>query len=161
MISGPHAGIDAMLQSRLPMPAANSAVAIIVVDGSKYLMQLRDPKPEIYYPGHWGLFGGAVDDGETPDQAVVRELQEELGFTATGIKFLTEFNFDLRFIGEPEIYRRYYEVHVTEAEIRSFVLTEGRSMEAFAPEALFRLLIAPYNSYALWLHYLRQRDPVR
>lgn len=155
------AGIEAMLQSRLPMPAGDSAVAIIVVDGSKYLMQLRDPIPTIYYPGHWGLFGGAVDSGETPEQAVRRELMEELGFQVTEIAFLTEFNFDLSFIGEPRIYRRYYEVHVTAAEAESFQLTEGSAMDAFAPEALFRLRIAPYDSYALWLHYLRQRPPTR
>lgn len=160
-MNGPDPGIEAMLSSRLPMPAGDSAVAIMVVDGSKYLMQLRDPIPTIYYPGHWGLFGGAVDQGETSDQAVRRELQEELGFIAGEMTFLTEFNFDLRFIGEPKIYRRYYEVHVTEEVTRSFQLTEGRAMQAFPPDELFRLLIAPYDSYALWLHYLRERSATR
>ncbi|MFR9780547.1 NUDIX domain-containing protein [Micromonospora sp. MS34] len=32
----------------------------------------------IPHPGHWSLFGGAVEDGENPGQTIVRELREEL-----------------------------------------------------------------------------------
>jgi len=150
-------GIEALLQCRLPMPAANSAVAVILVDGSKYLMQLRDQKPTIFYPGHWGLFGGAVDDGESPEHAVRRELDEELAFRPTEIKFLTEFNFDLELIGCGKIYRRYYEIRAKGEEIASLSLTEGSALEAFVPEILFTLRLTPYDSFALWLHYLKQR----
>ena len=40
-------------------PRPHDAVAALLVheDGS-YIMQLRDSKPEIFYPGHWGCFGG-------------------------------------------------------------------------------------------------------
>ena len=30
------------------------------------------------HPGHWGLFGGRIDNGESPDEAVKREVSEEL-----------------------------------------------------------------------------------
>ena len=159
MISEQDTSIETMLQSRLPMPAADSAVAIIIVDGSQYLMQLRDQKPTIYYPGHWGFFGGAVDVGEGPEHTVRRELEEELGFHAAEIAFLTVFTFDLSLIGEKKIYRRYYEVNVTQAEADGFKLTEGRAMQAFQPEALFSLRLTPYDSFALWLHYLKKRGP--
>ncbi|GAA5085959.1 NUDIX hydrolase [Nocardia iowensis] len=33
--------------------------------------------------GQWGLPGGRLDEGETAEQAVLRELHEELGLTAT------------------------------------------------------------------------------
>jgi 8-oxo-dGTP pyrophosphatase MutT (NUDIX family) len=151
-----EAAIETLLQCRLPMPASNSAVAIIVVDGSKYLMQLRDRKPTIFYPGHWGLFGGAVDDDESPEQTVRRELEEELGFHPTQIRFLTEFNFDLELIGCQKIYRRYYEVQANSQEIASLRLTEGSDMEAFPAETLFGLRLTPYDSFAIWLHYLKQ-----
>ncbi len=56
------------------------AIAILYQD-DKFLMQLRDDIPNIVYPGHWGLFGGHLESGETPDSAVKRELLEEIGYT--------------------------------------------------------------------------------
>jgi 8-oxo-dGTP diphosphatase len=34
-----------------------------------------------YYPGAWDIFGGHCEHGETPEQALVRELMQELGVT--------------------------------------------------------------------------------
>ena len=34
-------------------------------------------------PGTWGTIGGAIDTGEKPEEAVLREVREELGFHAT------------------------------------------------------------------------------
>lgn len=42
------------------------------------LLQQRDEKPGIHSPGYWTLWGGRVEEGETPDQAIRRELCEEL-----------------------------------------------------------------------------------
>ena len=58
------------------------AIAILPYDG-KFLMQLRDNIPTILYPGLWGLFGGHIEAGETPEIAVVREVIEEIGFEIT------------------------------------------------------------------------------
>ena len=44
-----------------------------------YLMQLRDDEPSIVFPGHWGLFGGTIEIGESTCQAASRELKEEIG----------------------------------------------------------------------------------
>lgn len=33
-------------------------------------------------PNTWGTWGGAIDSGESPEEAVLRELSEEAGFAA-------------------------------------------------------------------------------
>lgn len=52
------------------------AHAVLVVDG-KYAMQLRDDHAKVA-PGTWGFFGGKMEAGETPLEAVRREIREEL-----------------------------------------------------------------------------------
>jgi 8-oxo-dGTP diphosphatase len=58
------------------------AIAILHQDG-KFLMQLRDNIPTILYPGLWGLFGGHIEPGETPEIAVEREIMEEICYQIT------------------------------------------------------------------------------
>jgi 8-oxo-dGTP diphosphatase len=61
------------------------AVAILERQG-QWLLQLRDDIPGIVHPGTWGLFGGHLDPGETPEQAVRRELVEEIGWQAVPLR---------------------------------------------------------------------------
>lgn len=42
------------------------------------LLFKRDDKSEIPFPNHIDILGGGVDDGEIPEQAIVREMAEEL-----------------------------------------------------------------------------------
>ncbi len=37
----------------------DAVAALIVLDDGRYLMQLRDQKPGIFYPGHWGYSAAA------------------------------------------------------------------------------------------------------
>ena len=68
-----------MSESSIPEMSKKVSVAIAILhqDG-KFLMQLRDNIPTIWYPGYWGFFGGHVEVGETPEMAVVREVMEEI-----------------------------------------------------------------------------------
>ena len=50
----------------------------IIYQKNDYLLQLSDHSPDIVYAGYWSFFGAAVETGETPWQALQRELTEEL-----------------------------------------------------------------------------------
>ena len=43
-----------------------------------FALQLRDGKANIFFPNHWGLFGGHLEDHEDCFAALKRELFEEL-----------------------------------------------------------------------------------
>lgn len=55
----------------------------ILYQGDRLLLQLRDDIPTILYPGCWAIFGGHIELGESPFEAVKREIAEEIGFTMT------------------------------------------------------------------------------
>ena len=57
-----------------------SAVALIDADGRLLLAQRPEGKS---MAGLWEFPGGKVEPGETPEDALVRELREELGVDAT------------------------------------------------------------------------------
>ncbi len=50
---------------------------------NKVLLQLRS-KDDYLYPDCWTLPGGRVEEGEILEQAIVREVKEELGWDLRG-----------------------------------------------------------------------------
>jgi len=147
---------DHFLTGDRNLTPADAAVALIVLDDGRYLMQLRSQKAGIFYPGHWGLFGGAVDTGEDFDTALVRELKEELGSDVEGGRYFTEFTFDFGFRGMGKVARRYFVVSLPASRLDDFVLGEGSAMKAFtAQDILTQERVVPYDAFAVWLHATR------
>jgi 8-oxo-dGTP pyrophosphatase MutT (NUDIX family) len=145
------------LSDQSSLQCGDAVAAIIVVEDGRYLMQRRDDVPTIFYPGHWGCFGGAVGPGEDPRTALLRELQEELEWqSGIGSEFVN-FDFDLSHLGHRKYYRMYYEVKIREAEVSNLKLHEGAEMRLLSPERLFMLPFVPYDSFATWLHLSRHR----
>jgi mutator protein MutT len=62
-------------------------VGAALLRGGTVLAARRTAPPEA--AGRWELPGGKVEDGETPDAAVVREVEEELGCTVEVTGWLT------------------------------------------------------------------------
>lgn len=70
------------------------ALAIIYEDREKILLQLRDFKEWISHPGEWALFGGSIKHKEWPAAAIVRELQEELGFSSHSPTYFKDYYYE-------------------------------------------------------------------
>jgi 8-oxo-dGTP pyrophosphatase MutT (NUDIX family) len=146
------------LSDTAPLHTADASAAVIVVDGSAYLLQQRDDIPGIFYPGHWGCFGGKIEPGETPLSALRRELAEEIELDPAECSEFIRFDFDLSHVTGKTVSRIYYEVQVNAATAARLVLHEGRAMQALRPAELFDgRLLSPFDSFALWLHVARHR----
>lgn len=105
----------------------NQVSTALLFDGNnKLLIYLRDDKPEISFPGYWDLFGGRVEAEETPEQALVRELKEELNIDIEKYELYktfespTEANPNVKFV---------YVVKI-EAAAESLTLYEGQYLKA-------------------------------
>ena len=66
------------------------SVILLVNAQGELAFQLRDDRPEVPYPNQWGLFGGWQLPDESPEQAIMREIKEELGvqLDATKLRYL-------------------------------------------------------------------------
>jgi 8-oxo-dGTP pyrophosphatase MutT (NUDIX family) len=145
--------LDNFLVNDIGLQPSDAVVGLVVVPGGRYLMQLRSQKAGIFYPDHWGLFGGAVDPGEGADEALRRELQEELGVEVPNASYFTEFSFDFGFRGLGRVWRRYYLIEMEDQMLQNVVLGEGSDMRAFdARDILSRPRVVPYDAFAIWLH---------
>jgi 8-oxo-dGTP diphosphatase len=67
------------------------AAIILENDKGEFLLALRDNKPGIPFPNHWDLIGGHVEDGETPEEALLREIKEELNIELKDYAFFKKY----------------------------------------------------------------------
>jgi 8-oxo-dGTP pyrophosphatase MutT (NUDIX family) len=136
----------------------HAAAALLIRDDGYYILQRRDDIPGIWYPGHWGMFGGGLDPGEDEFAALRRELREEIDLDLQEASLFVRFNYDLTSIKLGCYIRAYYEVQVSSAEFDLMVLHEGAEMRAFpGDEALMLSPMSPYDGFALLLHHQRAR----
>jgi 8-oxo-dGTP diphosphatase len=103
------------------------AIAVLYREG-KFLMQLRDEVPNIVYPGHWGMFGGHLDPGETPEIAVQRELIEEIGYH---LPIVQKFGC---YVTDRVIRHVFY--GPLKVELDELTLMEGWDMDLLTPEEI-------------------------
>jgi 8-oxo-dGTP pyrophosphatase MutT (NUDIX family) len=95
-----------------------SGCIVFARDTGKYLIQLRSQS--VLQPGTWGSWGGAVDEGLTPEQNVYAELAQE-----TGLETQPELHFLVDFIDEESGFRYRNYLAVVDEEFSPTLNWEG------------------------------------
>ena len=132
------------------------AAALLATPDGRYLMQLRDPKPAILLPDHWALFGGSVEPGESGDDALRRELREELSFAARRVEPFTELTIELPFVPPRRDRMSFFHVPIEERDVAAMVLGEGAAMRLFRAEEVAALAkVAPWDLAVVLMHARR------
>lgn len=103
-----------------------------------YLMVLRDDKPGILNPGKWSIPGGHIDPGETPYEAICREMVEELEIDPSRVHYLEigEFPDDK---GTCTLYTAN-----EHRPVEDIPLNEGQQLGWFTLEAALELDLSPW-----------------
>jgi len=57
---------------------------ILLNSNNEVLLLLRDNKVDIPFPNMWDIPGGKVEEGESPEQALRREMMEEMSIKNLG-----------------------------------------------------------------------------
>ena len=107
--------------------AVEVALAMLQREG-RWLMQLRDEIPSIVAPGCWGLFGGHLEAGETPEQAVRRELMEEINWQPPVVDLVMVHHIHRR---TAHVFRGALSVPLEQLQ-----LLEGQDMALVSPDEL-------------------------
>jgi 8-oxo-dGTP diphosphatase len=74
------------------MNKSEISIAIVKNPDNQYLISLRPT--DVHQGGKWEFPGGKVEQGEQPEQAMCRELFEEVGLTAVDYQLLETKYFD-------------------------------------------------------------------
>lgn len=87
----PNLGVKAQKNPRLnevddDEGIRKNALGILVNDDRQILLVKRNPNIEQWQPGKWALVGGGVEDNETPEEACIREIKEEVNFDVKNIR---------------------------------------------------------------------------
>lgn len=117
-------------------------VGVIMFNPSgEVLLQQRDEKPGLAFPGCWTLFGGRVEPGETPDEAMRRELVEELELEVGRDLLLTHWRMYDQPWKDVIVEQHVYTAPIDRA-VESMVLNEGQAMGYFTPAQIEDIPVA-------------------
>lgn len=114
---------------------------IILNNQQQVLLVLRDNKPSIPCPNTWALLGGYIDENESPEAAICRELQEEIEVEITDVKLFKYYSW--------EECDEYIFWHQIDLDIDKIKLREGQRLAYFGQEELKHLAFASHYGQIL------------
>ena len=106
-------------------PRTRAVVAALILRGKEIFICQR--KAGTAMGLQWEFPGGKIEPGETPEQALRRELEEELGIQAKIGPYIAEIQHNYRNGGS--IHLRFFAVHHFDGEIQNRVFEDMRWAE--------------------------------
>lgn len=132
----------------------DTSVAIIFNQKNEVLLQKKDLGYP-WFPGQWCLPGGGWENGEDPQQTLMRELQEELGFVPNDLHLFKAMTYledqivpGRRRSGKWHVYSCSFTGSISDIRIH-----EGGGFAFFAREELSRIPVVGYNLAAIQEYY--------
>ena len=129
------------------MKKAHLALMVFVDEEGRTLLQDRTNKSKL--GEEWGYFGGSVDDGESPERAVVREIREELEFEVENPTYLGHYVSHGRHPENPgtriQLIQDVFITRVSSEDIARMQQHEGAGKERFTFDQARRLNMYPQD----------------
>jgi mutator protein MutT len=107
---------------------------IIVNDRRQIVLLLRDDIQEIPYPNMWDIPGGAVERGESPKEAIIREIDEEMEIKLDDVSLFSVIPFDDR-----TEYTYWIKLNL---DLEKIHLTEGQRLKWFEENEIKKMNLA-------------------
>lgn len=117
----------------------NVVAGILINDNNEILIAKR--KIDKSMGGYWEFPGGKIEDGESPEESLIRELKEEMNISIKINECFGEKSYDY---GDFKINLIAYICEITEGEIS---LTDHSEVKWVKKDELSKYKIAPADIY--------------
>ncbi|WP_406361461.1 methyltransferase, FxLD system [Streptomyces sp. NBC_01579] len=131
----PHVFVKKHTLVAIDWPTIPGTAALLTDDDGRYLLHLRSANKPIWRPGHWALLGGHTEKGETCDEAIARELDEEIGLVIpdlTGFVTLDTLDASGAFKGRVRVYHGTLNTPAHEIDLREGIQLRWTRIEEIA-----------------------------
>lgn len=119
-------------------------VSVVIFYDKKHVL-LQNRKSINKAGEEWGFFGGSLEEGESPEQALVREVGEELGYKIKDYRYIGEYEnqyFNKKTQSETIVKREIFISSIT-TELMGKKVVEGDGFDIFTLDEAMKLKIIP------------------
>jgi len=114
-------------------------VSVIIFYDAKKRILVQDRTGISKRGEKWAFFGGHIEEGETPEQAVVRETKEELDFDLKEYRFIGMYDLS----GDGHKVHAYVFISPLKDNLKKFAQKEGIGMKLVSADEAKKIGMIP------------------
>jgi 8-oxo-dGTP diphosphatase len=95
------------------------------------LLVLRDNRSDIPFPNYWDILGGNVEEDETPEQCICREMKEEININIENPSLFRMYDFADRI--------EYTYWQIVDFDLDKMDLLEGQRLKWFSENEIYAM----------------------